>query len=81
MDTLHVVAFVFFCLFIITAIIGQLMAWLESISNDEETHIIEQARGRPSNAYLFIATVFFVITFMLEVLALSIYLMQLAGWL
>ena len=81
MDTLHIVACVFFCLFIITSLIGQLITWLESISNDEETHITEQAKGRAPNPYLFIATIFFVITLLLEVIALILSLLKLVGWL
>jgi len=81
MDILHYTAFVFFILFIVTAVIGQIIAWAERHPFDEESHIIEEARGRPSNAYLFIASLFFIITLLIELLALVLYLMQLADWL
>jgi len=80
MGALHYTAFVFLIMLIITAIIGQITAWAER-SFDIETQIIEEARGRPSNAYLFIASAFFIIVFAIEALALVIYLLELAGWL
>lgn len=79
MDTLHYTAFVFFMLFLITAIIGKVISRCELYAADKETRIILEAYGRPSNTYLFIASFFFVITLVIEVLALIIYLGQLAG--
>jgi len=79
MNALHYTAFVFFMLFLITAIIGKVIAECELYAADKETRIILEAYSRPSNAYLFIASLFFVITIIIEVLALIIYLGQLVG--
>jgi len=79
MENIHIVASLFFILFVIFSLYGQFFAWTKSRSIDNETCIINESQGSKSNPYLFLATLFLIVTCLIEVVFMVWHVIQLAG--